>query len=172
MAVLLRDATVDDLSAINAITNALIDTTTYEWRETKHSPEETAQWFAAKQAGGWPVLVAVDDSGDGTVVGWAGYDDFRDSTKRPGYRVVVEHSIHVLEPWWGRGVGRALLEALLDRAAAEGRWVMVAAIDGSNEGSIAFHTRFGFVETARMPGVGVKWGRPLDLILMQREVRR
>lgn len=171
----LRDATTDDLPAINAITNSLIDTTTYEWRETEHSPEETAQWFASRQDGGWPVVVAVDDTdsgdGGGRVVGFASYDDFRDSTKRPGYRVVVEHSIHVLEPWWGRGIGRALLEALLARAADDGKWVMVAAIDGSNEASIAFHARFGFVETARMPGVGVKWDRPLDLVLMQRDVR-
>jgi phosphinothricin acetyltransferase len=48
--------------------------------------------------------------------------------------------------------------------------VMIAGIDSSNEGSIAFHLRLGFVETARMPGVGVKWGRPLELVLMQRNV--
>jgi phosphinothricin acetyltransferase len=69
---------------------------------------------------------------------------------------------------WGRGVGRALLDALIEHARAAGKRVMVAGIDGENVRSIAFHARLGFVEVARMPGVGEKLGRRLDLVLMQR----
>jgi phosphinothricin acetyltransferase len=111
--------------------------------------------------------VLVADSG-GDVLGYAAYGDFRDSVARPGYRFVVEHSVHVARDHWGLGVGRALLEALIERACAAGIHVMVGAIDSSNVDSIAFHARLGFVETARMPEVGHKFGRWLDLVLMQR----
>ena len=55
-------------------------------------------------------------------------------------------------------------------AADAGKLVMVAAVDGSNEPSIAFHRKLGFVETARMPGLGVKHGRRLDLVMLQRDL--
>jgi phosphinothricin acetyltransferase len=76
----------------------------------------------------------------------------------------------VAESRQGAGVGRALLLALADHARRAGKRVMVAAIDSSNIGSIAFHARLGFVEVARMPGVGEKWGRRLDLVVMQLEL--
>ncbi len=120
-----------------------------------------------------PALVAVDEGtgrgrGTGTVVGWATYGDFRDSARWPGYRHTVEHSIHVREACWGRGVGRALVEALTTRARRDGKHVMVAAIDADNLRSIRFHEHVGFVEVARMPEIGEKFGRRLDLVLMQR----
>jgi phosphinothricin acetyltransferase len=68
---------------------------------------------------------------------------------------------------WGRGVGRLLIEALAERARAAGKRVMVGGIDGTNVDSIRFHERLGFVEVARMPGIGEKFGRPLDLVLVQ-----
>ena len=116
-------------------------------------------------ASGRPALVAVDD---GAVVGWAGYGDFRDSTRWPGNRFTVEHSIHVQEASWRSGVGRALMESLVDRARHDGKHVMVAGIDSANRQSIRFHEALGFVEVARMPEIGEKFGRWLDLILMQR----
>jgi L-amino acid N-acyltransferase YncA len=69
---------------------------------------------------------------------------------------------------WGRGVGRALPTELAERALDAGMHVMIAAIDGHNDASIEFHRRLGFVEVARMPEVGHKFGRWLDLVLMQR----
>jgi phosphinothricin acetyltransferase len=110
-------------------------------------------------------LVA-DDGGD--VVGFAAYEYFRGEGKWPGYRLTMEQSIHVREDRWGRGVGRALIETLLDRARNAGVHVMVAAIDAENVESVAFHERLGFIEVARMPQTGVKFGRWLDLVLMQR----
>ena len=163
----IRDARVEDLPAITEIYNALLDTTTHEWTEAVHTVAERAEWLESQRATGRPALVAVLD---GAVVGWATYGDFRDSTRWPGYRFTVEHSIHVREDCWGRGAGRALLDGLLARARADGLRVMVAGIDGANERSIRFHERLGFVEVARMPGIGEKFGRRLDLVLMQREV--
>jgi phosphinothricin acetyltransferase len=163
----IRDAEPRDAGAITALANALIPTTTYTWTEHLEPVEERAAWVAARQAAGWPVLVAVVD---GEVVGWSSFADFRDSGRTPGYSIVVELSIHVQEARWGRGVGRSLMAALEQRARAMGKKVLVAGIDGSNEGSIEFHRRLGFVETARMPGVGEIRGQRLDLVLMQREV--
>jgi phosphinothricin acetyltransferase len=163
--VVVRDATTDDLPAITDIYNALLESTTYEWTETPHTVDEQAAWLAQQTAAGLPALVAVDAD---EVVGWATYGDFRDSVRRPGYRFTVEHSIHVRGDSWGRGVGRALIDALEVRARAAGKHVMVAGIDSANERSIRFHERLGFVEVARMPEIGEKFGRRLDLVLMQR----
>lgn len=165
---LIRDAGRDDVPAITVIANALIATTTYEWTERLHTEADRAAWLDHKRERGFPVLVACDDDADGAVVGFACYDEFRDVTRWPGYRPTVEHSIHVRRSHWGRGIGKALLDALVERARAAGHRVMVAAIDGTNVDSIRFHTRLGFVEVGRLPEVGEKFGRRLDLVLLQR----
>jgi phosphinothricin acetyltransferase len=163
----IRDAGPRDIEAITALANALLPTTTYEWTETPHTTDDRRAWLAAKAQAGMPVLVA-DDGGD--VVGWAGYGDFRDTARWPGYRFTVEHTVHVRDDHQGRGVGRRLVEALVERARADGKRVMVAAIDGSNVDSVRFHQRLGFDEVGRLPGVGEKFGRRLDLVLMQRDL--
>jgi L-amino acid N-acyltransferase YncA len=164
--VAIREATDDDVPAITAIHNALIPTTTIEWTDALHTVEDRRRWLAAKRDGGFPVLVAVEDD----VLGWGAYGEFRDATRWPGYRFTVEHSIHVRGDVQGRGVGRLLLEALVAHARDAGKRVLVAAIDGENERSIAFHERHGFAHVGRLPGVGEKFGRRLDLVLMQRNL--
>ena len=164
MALIVRPAVTSDLPAITDIANALIETATVEWTETLHTLANRQVWLEHHQEAGEPVLVAIDDE---MVVGWAAYGDFRDSTRWPGYRFTVEHSVHVAESHSGRGVGRSLMSALIADAQASGKRVMVAAIDADNPGSIDFHARLGFVEVGRMPGVGDKWGQRLSLVLMQ-----
>ena len=159
----IRPATAEDAGAIAEIQNALLATTAIEWRDEPHTPASRVDWIDRHHV----VLVAVD--GD-DVVGFAAYGDFRDTAGWPGYRFVVENSIHVRESHWGSGVGRQLMEALIDAAAAAGKHAMVAAVDGENEASIRFHERLGFVEVARMPEVGSKLGRWLDLVLLQRQL--
>jgi phosphinothricin acetyltransferase len=169
MPVQIRAATPEDVPAITEISNALIGSTSYEWREEPHTVEDRAEWLREHDARGEPVLVAVDG---GRVVGWTAYGDFRDTARWPGYRFTVEHTIHVAESHWGAGVGRSLLTRLCELAADAGKRVIVAGIDGTNEDSIRFHARLGFIEVARMPGVGDQDGRRLDLVLMQRELTR
>jgi phosphinothricin acetyltransferase len=164
----IREAGGGDVAAITAIQNALLTTTTFEWTETPHTEAGRHAWLERQRAAGHPVLVAVDGDGHGEVVGWAAYGDFRDSAKWPGYLPTVEHTVHVRGDQWGRGVGRRLMDALVEHARAAGKRVMVGGIDGTNVDSIRFHERLGFVETARMPGIGVKFGQRLDLVLMQR----
>ena len=163
----IRDATLDDLPAIVELLNIAVVETTALYTEDLIDVTDRVSWFETKQRRGFPVVVAEID---GTVAGFATYGDFRDSVALPGYRFTVEHSIHVARARWGAGVGRALVVALLERARHAGLRVMVGAIDGENEASIRFHERLGFVETARMPQVGFKFGRWLDLVLMQRTI--
>ncbi|MGZ4682327.1 MAG: N-acetyltransferase family protein [Acidimicrobiales bacterium] len=162
--VVIRDATPADVGAITEITNAQILTTTYEWTSTPHAVADRLAWLERHRVEGRPVIVAADGA---TVVGWAGFGDFRDTARWPGYLPVVEHTIHVRQGHWGQGIGRLLIDALAERARHAGKRVMVGAIDGENIDSIDFHRRLGFVEVGRMPGIGEKFGRPLDLVLMQ-----
>lgn len=104
------------------------------------------------------------------MVGWASYGDFRDATRWPGYRFTAEHTILLAQSHWGRGLGRRLLESLMEQAVRAGKRVMVGGVDSSNVASIAFHTRLGFTEVGGMPGVGDKWGQRLDLVLLQRDL--
>jgi L-amino acid N-acyltransferase len=163
--VIVRDASPADLAAMRDIYNALIPTTTVAWTEEQQSLDQRRVWFEQQQEAGWPVLAADDD---GEVVGFCSYGSFRGRGKWHGYRHTVEHTIHVRESHWGAGVGRVLLDALIARARAAGIHVMVGAIDSDNTGSIAFHRRLGFEEVGRMPEIGRKFDRWLDLVLMQR----
>lgn len=86
----IREAAGADVPSITAIQNALLATTLYEWTETPYTEAERHDWLERQRAAGHPVLVA-DDAG--AVVGWAAYGDFRDSTKWPGYRPTVEHTV-------------------------------------------------------------------------------
>jgi L-amino acid N-acyltransferase YncA len=171
MTVRIREAVDGDLDATLAIYNALVPTTTIAWTEHPTTIEEWRASFSDLQRRGYPVLVAVEPDGEhDAVVGLASYGDFRDTTHWEGYRFTVELSIHVRGDRHGAGIGRRLMDALVDRARADGVHVMVAAIDAENVESLAFHSRLGFVEVARMPEVGSKFGRWLDLVLVQRVV--
>ena len=161
----IRDAVADDIDAITTIQNATIETTTGEWRDEPHPVAERAEWLAAQADANLPVLVAVDT---GAVIGFASYGPFRDNSKWPGYRFTVEHSVHVAESAWGAGVGRRLMDELIVRAFSAGVHAMIGAIDSSNDGSVRFHERIGFVEQGRLKEIGWKHGQRLDLVLMVR----
>ena len=163
----IRDAVDGDMPVLRDLYNSLIPTTTVAWTDSLQTLRQRLAWFRRQQRDGYPVLVA---EVDGTVVGFAAYGSFRGSGKWPGYCQTVEHTIHVHEDYWSRGLGRSLLEALLERARMNGAHVMIAAVDGANAESIAFHERLGFHIVARMPEVGRKFDRWLDLVLMQRIV--
>ncbi len=161
----IRDAVAGDMPAVRDLYNATILTTTAAWTEQPQTLRARQTWFRHQQRDAYPVLVAETA---GNVVGFTAYASFRGSGKWPGYRHTVEHTIHVDEDHWGRGIGRTLLEALVDRARDQDIHAMVAAIDSGNTESIAFHERLGFTTVARMPEVGRKFDRWLDLVLMQR----
>jgi phosphinothricin acetyltransferase len=160
---LVRDATEADLPAILAIYNEVIATSTAVYAIEPATLAERADWLAARRVRGFPVLVAEHA---GAVTGFASFGDFRGSWN--GYRYTVEHSVHVAADCRGRGVGKALVAALLPLAAALGKHVMVGGIDAANAASIRFHARLGFEPVAHFREVGHKFGRWLDLVFMQR----
>jgi len=160
-----RDGEPTDAAVICELFNAMIATSTVAWRDEPTSEPEQREWLAERQARGQPTLVAEEG---GAVVGYCCWTSFRGGNRFPGYLHTVEHTIHVRADRQGQGIGRRLMRELIDRARAADVHVMVAAVDGDNGGSIAFHAGLGFVEVARMPQTGRKFGRWLDLVLMQR----
>jgi L-amino acid N-acyltransferase YncA len=111
---------------------------------------------------GWPFLVATRDD---CVIGYAYATQFRD---RPAYAHSCEDSIYIDPTTIGQGVGTTLMAALLDAAAKSGFTQMIAVIGGGEPASIALHTKAGFRHAGRMEKVGLKFGRILDTVYMQR----
>jgi phosphinothricin acetyltransferase len=159
-----RDASEDDVDVVTRITNDVVATTDAIWVERPFTTEERATWRAERVRAGWPVLVA---DVAGTVAGFASYGAFRSF---PGYRATVEHSVHVSASHRGCGVGRALVEALVDRARNQELHAMVGAIDAGNTASLRFHEGLGFTRCGTLPEVGRRHGRWLDLVLVVRLV--
>ena len=113
---------------------------------------------------GWPFLVA---ELDGRVAGYAYVTQFRD---RAAYCFTAEDSIYVHPELMGRGVGKALIAALLDRSSAYGFKTIIAVIGGAEPASIAVHAALGFEEVGRLRRVGGKKDRWLDSVYMQRDL--
>ena len=164
MTVIIRPATEADLPAILAIYNDAVATTTAIWNDTPADLANRKAWFDARAAQGYPILVAGEDE---TIVGYGSFGDFRPFE---GYRFTVEHSVYVAAGARRRGIASALLTALIERARDMGKHVMVAGIAADNDASLRLHERYGFAETGRMPEVGFKFERWLDLVLMQKRL--
>lgn len=158
----IRPAGEADLPAILAIYNDAVANTTAIWNETPSDLEGRRNWWRERAGAGFPVLVG--ETG-GEVAGYATYGPFR---PHEGYRHTVENSVYVREESRGKGVAAALMAALIDQARVDGFHVMVAGVEAGNLASIRLHERLGFREVARMPEVGRKFGRWLDLVLMQK----
>jgi phosphinothricin acetyltransferase len=103
----------------------------------------------------------------GEVVGYAYVVLFR---KRPAYRYAVKHSIYVHDEHLGRGIGRLLLQALIDACAAAGFRQMIGYIDADNLASLAIHEKFGFAKVGLLPGVAYRYGHWADTVMVQRSL--
>ena len=116
-------------------------------------------------ARGLPHLVA---EARGQLAGYAYAAPYRE---RPAYRFVLEDSVYVHPDYIGRGIGRALLDALIETCTGAGYRQLIAVIgDSANAGSIGLHAACGFVRTGLLPSVGFKFGRWVDSVLMQRAI--
>lgn len=158
---ILRDATESDLPAILAIYNHAVAETTAIWNEILVDLDNRKAWYDLRQARGFPILVA---EVEGRIAGYASYGDWRPFD---GFRQSVEHSVYVEKDHYGRGLGKALMSALIERAKAGNIHVMVAAIEAGNTGSIALHKSLGFRLVGTHHEVGKKFGRWLDLTMME-----
>lgn len=162
MTILIRDAIGTDLPGILAIYNDAVLNTTAIWNEQPVDLANRQSWFAARQAQAYPILVAVDEHEQ--VLGYSSFGDWRPFE---GFRHTVEHSVYIRHDQRGRGLGPQLMNALIERARACDKHIMVAAIESGNVASITLHERLGFSVTGQMPQVGTKGGRWLDLTFMQ-----
>jgi len=157
----ITDAVESDIPAITAIYNDVIRTSTAIFNDAPVSVEDRVAWWKARVSKGYPVLIAKDEKG---VAGFATFGDFR---PWPGYRFTVEGTIHIAASTRRHGVGSALLKALVGRARAAGKHVMVAGVDSANIASLRLLKRSGFERVGHLPEVGHKFGRFLDLVFLQ-----
>ena len=158
---IIRDATEADLPTIMDIYNDAVASTTAIWNDVQVDLANRRGWFKARQARGFPVLVA--DVG-GAVAGYASYGDWR---AFEGFRNTVEHSVYVHKDHRGSGIGRSLMQALVERAGQGGVHVMVACVEAGNAASIRLHESLGFRNVGTFSEVGVKFGRWLDLTCLE-----
>ena len=159
----IRPATSADLPDIQSIYahHVLHGTGTFE--EVPPSLEEMTARFEAGSKRGWNWLVAADTTG---VLGYAYYAQIRDRT---AYRFAAEDSIYVREDVRGQGVGKALVRRMLEDAERAGFRQMVAVIgDSENVGSVGMHASLGFHHVGTLRAVGLKFGRWLDTVYMQK----
>ncbi|MDB9526374.1 GNAT family N-acetyltransferase [Oscillatoria sp. CS-180] len=160
--IMIRPAEESDLSAILDIYNDAILNTTAVYDYQPHTLSMRQNWFAAKQAGGFPVLVAELEN---HVAGFAALGTFR---TWDAYRYTAENSVYVAPHCRGRGIGKRLLGRLIEEAQMMGLHAIVAGIDADNAVSLKLHEHYGFQEVAHFRQVGYKFDRWLDLKFLQR----
>ncbi len=153
---------MDDAEAIRAIYNREVVGSTVTFDMVPRTLEEQQQWLD-EHSGAHPAVVAVDDLE--RVCGFGSLSPYR---PRPAYRTTVEDSVYVDPSVQGQGVGKAVLEELVRLAAAHGFHSVIARIVGGHEASIGLHAACGFELVGVERQVGRKFGRWLDVAVMQR----
>ena len=162
MAIEVRLATREDAEAIRTIYNREVTGSTVTFDLVPRTLADQLAWLDA-HAGAHPAVVAVDDTGE--VAGFGSLSSYR---SRPAYSTTVEDSVYVHHDHRGKGVGRLVLAELVRLAGVHGFHAVMARIVGGHEASIALHTGCGFELVGVEREVGRKFGKWLDVALMQR----
>lgn len=164
MNLIVRDVVERDAEAIAAIYKHHVLTGTASY-DIEPPDEDFHRAKIGRITGrGWPFLAAQVDS---TLVAYAYVTQFRD---RSAYRFTAEDSIYVHPEWTGQGIGKRLLQQLIERSASVGFRTIIAVIGGAAPASIGLHAALGFREAGRLRSVGYKLGRWLDSVYMQRDL--
>jgi L-amino acid N-acyltransferase YncA len=163
---LIRQADADDFDAIARIYAHYVLHALATFEETPPPADELRARHAAITGAGLPYVVA---ELDGVVAGYAYASTYR---PRSAYRHTIEDSVYVADGMGGRGIGLALLGAIIERCE-RGPWRQMIAVIGNsgNAGSIALHARLGFERVGVLKHVGFKHGRWVDTVLMQRALQ-
>ncbi|MEO0493035.1 MAG: N-acetyltransferase family protein [Actinomycetota bacterium] len=156
----IRHATVDDAEALRRIYNHEVETSTATFDLVPRSLDEQRAWIRERE-GALGVLVAEID---GRIVGFASLSPYRN---RPAYNTTVENSVYVDGDARGLGVGKALLTKVVDMAKARGFHTVIAHIADAEGASVALHQACGFRVVGVQREVGRKFGRWLDVTVMQ-----
>jgi L-amino acid N-acyltransferase YncA len=159
---ILRDATAADAGAIAAFWNPQIRATAVTFNAVEKSVTEIVTLISTRQEAGQAFMVV---EVEGQVAGFASYSQFRAGV---GYARTMEHTIILGPAAIGRGLGRSLMAAIEAHARGQGVHSMFAGVSGENAAGIAFHAAIGYVPVAVLHQVGFKFGRWMDLHLMQK----
>jgi L-amino acid N-acyltransferase YncA len=166
MTIIIRPATPDDAPAIAAIYAHHVLTGTGTFEIDPPDVADIKMRMAKVASRGWPWLVSV--SADGLITGYAYAGPFRE---RAAYDATVEDSIYLAPQAQGKGVGKALLSALIESCRLAGAKEMLAVIgDSANSASIGLHKALGFDDAGLLRGVGVKFGKTLDVVILQKSL--
>lgn len=156
----IRPATEADLPAINAIYNHYVLTSTCTYQYEPETEAGRRAWFAEKSEK-HPVVVAEED---GQVLGWGALSPFRN---REGYRFTVEASVYIRHDRQRKGIGRAIMQELIERARKLGYRVMIGGASAEQTASIALQESLGFEHVARFREIGYKFDQWLDVVFLQ-----
>lgn len=159
----IRPVELDDAETIREIYNIEVASTTVTFDLVGRTETEQREWIIEHQ-GVYPAVVAVLD---GKVVGFASLSPYR---PRPAYSTTAEDSVYVAASVRGQGVGSALLGAIVEAAQSHGFHAVIARIVGDHHASISLHRRHGFELIGIEREVGRKFGKWLDVALMQRMI--
>ncbi|WP_103258133.1 GNAT family N-acetyltransferase [Tabrizicola aquatica] len=158
---MIRRATPADAAAIAALWNPWIRDTPITFNAAEKSADEVGRMITDRDAQGHATFLAEGPD----LLGFATYAQFRGGV---GYATCMEHSVILAPQARGRGAGRALMAAVEDHARAAGAHQMIAGVSAENPDGIAFHARLAYAEIARIKDAGCKFGRFIDLVLMQK----
>ncbi len=156
----IRPATLADLKSITKIYNEAVVNTTATFDTEPKTLAKQRQWFE-HHSSGYPVLVAEFNH---KVVGWASLSPWSD---RCAYSETAEASIYVHKDYRGKGIGKKLTEALLEAGRKAGLHTVIARITSENTPSLRLAKALGFADIGTMREVGVKFGRRLDVCMLQ-----
>jgi L-amino acid N-acyltransferase len=157
----LRLARPEDAQATCEIYNTEVTGSTVTFDLVPRSIEDQVAWLD-QRSGAMAVVVAEID---GQVVGFASLSPYRD---RPAYATTVEDSVYVHADFRGQGIARALVAEILDIASTRGFHAVMARIVGGHDASISLHSSLGFEIVGTEREVGRKFGKWLDVVIMQR----
>jgi L-amino acid N-acyltransferase len=157
-----RLATIDDAEAIRSIYNREVTGSTVTFDLVPRTLEDQQEWLRA-HAGAHPAVVVEGD--EGAIVGFGSLSAYR---SRPAYATTVEDSVYVHHDHRGQGVGALVLNELVRLAGVHGFHAVMARIVGGHQASITLHERCGFGLVGIEREVGRKFGKWLDVALMQR----
>ena len=157
----IRLATVDDLEAINDIYNYYVPRSTCTYQLEPEPIEARQAWFKAHPPDKYPITVAEED---GEIIGWGSLSKFRD---RAAYGPSVEASVYIRHDRHRRGIGKAILVDLIERARVLGFHTLVGGASADQTASLALQESLGFEKVGHFKEVGFKFGQRLDVIFTQ-----
>ena len=161
MEIKIRPYNVEDATAILEIINYNILNSTALYDYKIRTLDNQIAILDEKLKKGFPVIVATENE---NIVGFGYYSEFR---FREAYKFTVEHSVYVTKDVIGKGIGKLIMQHLIDLANAQKLHTMIAVIDAENESSIAFHEKFGFETVGIIKESGFKFDRWLHSVIMQ-----